>query len=177
MRERTHLSTKMASLTLKSCAASAGVEGAICLMTLRHSFALHCLELGANIRELQHWLGHEDIQTTLIYQSLTTPPDAKSPLDTHKSNTIIQSQESPPQAPILSSFQHPVSHFMPEPPVQVELPFAPVTPREVIASFYSMMKMKIGRFFLALRSPASARDRDEAGLSIRNAVCRQTDST
>jgi len=39
--------------------------------TLRHSFAVHCLKNGMNIRNLQRILGHERITTTQIYLDLT----------------------------------------------------------------------------------------------------------
>ena len=64
------LTRQMVFIFLREVAEAAGIAKTISPHTLRHSFATHLLEGGANLRAIQQMLGHESIATTEIYLHL-----------------------------------------------------------------------------------------------------------
>ena len=66
----TPLTRVMVFTIIRQAAKQAGIDKQISPHSLRHSFATHLLEGGANIRQVQELLGHENIETTEIYTHL-----------------------------------------------------------------------------------------------------------
>ena len=80
---RHHVSDTAIQRAVKDAVAAAGITKHVSVHTLRHSFATHLLLAGVDIRQIQDYLGHANVETTMIYthvvKDLRNP--ARSPLD------------------------------------------------------------------------------------------------
>lgn len=80
------LTRQMVFIILRNLAEKAGIRKTISPHTLRHSFATHLVQNGANLRAVQDLLGHVSITTTEIYTHLNENDLKKAILKYHPRN-------------------------------------------------------------------------------------------
>lgn len=85
-RRRAHLTRTMILIMVKRQAEEAGIKKTISPHTFRHSFATALLQGGADLRSIQAMLGHEKIDTTLVYTHISNEQLRKAILEHHPRN-------------------------------------------------------------------------------------------
>lgn len=77
-------SQKGVQWAVKEAAKRAGIVKSVCVHTLRHTYATHLIEDGLDILSVKELLGHDNIETTMIYLHVAQNERRKlfSPLDT-----------------------------------------------------------------------------------------------
>jgi integrase/recombinase XerD len=72
------MSVSSVQMAYRLARAASGVNAASTTHTLRHSYATHLLEEGVSLLQLSKYLGHESIETTVIYTHLTAISEART---------------------------------------------------------------------------------------------------
>ena len=80
------LTRAMVFTIVRRLCAEAGITKTVSPHTLRHSFATHLLQNGADLRVIQQLLGHEDLATTEIYTHVDVQDLRKAILECHPAN-------------------------------------------------------------------------------------------
>lgn len=134
------ISLRTANLVFQRSAQRAGLASRYSCMTLRHSYAVHALQSGVNIREVQMTLGHQLLSSTMIYLKCILPGQVGNQYHT---NNLA----NPVTDPLTELYQDRelTRNF-------VTLPFKPKTSQRS-ASYYTNLRIKIGHHHNPLWKP------------------------
>jgi integrase/recombinase XerD len=72
------MSPSAVQMAFKLARAHSGTNPAATCHTLRHSYATHLLEEGVSLLQISRYLGHESLDTTVVYTHLTSVSEART---------------------------------------------------------------------------------------------------
>lgn len=164
------IADRTVALIVRQAVRNAGVEGPVDGMALRHSYAVHCLEAGLTIRELQLRLGHRRVTTTMIYLR-SLHPRVASPLDGLTAAPLVPPATAPGASPAVTPVvpaAQPAANPDTRPPVPGGPPSlfpAPLTTEALVLpftsgasgmadgawAFYRRLRTRLAARFLALK--------------------------
>jgi site-specific recombinase XerD len=72
------MSVSSVQMAYRLARAASAVNSASTTHSLRHSYATHLLEEGVSLRQISQYLGHESLDTTVIYTHLTAISEART---------------------------------------------------------------------------------------------------
>ncbi len=113
------LSTRSVRRKLDKYLVEAGLDPGISPHTLRHSFATHLLNNGADLRSVQELLGHQSLSTTQVYTHLTTARMKQAYDDAHPR---ADSATVPGGGGVIPPFPHPTAPVMGSTPTATYYP-------------------------------------------------------
>jgi len=90
------MSESSVQMAYRLARAASGVNSASTTHTLRHSYATHLLEEGVSLRQISQYLGHNSLDTTVIYTHLTNVSEAR----TQAALTKLYRDLTTPSAPV-----------------------------------------------------------------------------
>jgi len=132
---------------------TSGVEAAVDGMVMRHSYAVHSLEAGMTVRDLQHRLGHKQVKTTMIYLRVLHPR-VTSPVDNLPVPEAVSPATPTPPIPAQPAPTVPAPLFpMPLTTDRLVLPFTaePAGLTDTAKAFHACLQTRVVGGFLALK--------------------------
>lgn len=99
------LSTRSVRRKMDKYLKQAGLDPAISPHTLRHSFATHMLNNGADLRSVQELLGHQSLSTTQVYTHLTTRKLKEVYDNAHPRENMTQDSYAPGDSAASNGYQ------------------------------------------------------------------------